>query len=337
MRLFACISSVLRLHRRDVPAACLCAARKQAPAAQAGAEFAEKPWSEDSFGFGFGFHSKVDFLGVLCVSAVKKCFALALVAVVGMGAFGQGFVGGDVLFELAGSARSVGMGGAGLAAPDGDALFLNPAGLPWVEGVQVLSAYGSQFGAADLGLLSLAVPGLAAAGIFLDAGPIGPDLAFRTEGAVLGMGLRIGPLAAGVRARVLRPVAPVPSLGGALDFGLLWRGPIHLGAVWRGVVSQPHVPGEIWPPNLAVGLAVPVDLGGLTMTLAFDLLGIGQAPTFAVGGEVGGDWITIRAGYGGGGLALGGSVRWALFVLDWAIVVHPVLPAAFRVSLTVRL
>ncbi|MFH1609513.1 MAG: hypothetical protein ABID40_02660, partial [Candidatus Bipolaricaulota bacterium] len=71
--------------------------------------------------------------------------------------------------------------------------------------------------------------------------------------------------------------------------------------------------------------------------LAFDVVGIGQEPTFAVGGEIGTAWLLVRAGYGPGGLAFGGSVRWALFMLDWAIVAHPVLPPAFRVSLTVRL
>ncbi|MFH1610118.1 MAG: ABC transporter permease subunit, partial [Candidatus Bipolaricaulota bacterium] len=47
------MSSVSRLYRGD-------------------AEFAEKSWSEDSNGLGFGFNSKTDFLRVLCVSAVNK-------------------------------------------------------------------------------------------------------------------------------------------------------------------------------------------------------------------------------------------------------------------------
>ncbi len=41
-----------------------------------GAEFAEKSWGEDSTGLGFGFHSKADFLCVLCVSAVNRYLRL---------------------------------------------------------------------------------------------------------------------------------------------------------------------------------------------------------------------------------------------------------------------
>jgi hypothetical protein len=267
---------------------------------------------------------------------VKKCVLFVLLSTVTLGAWGQtGVVGGDILFDLVGSARSAALGGAGLALPGDDALFLNPAGLAWVEGVRVLSAYGSQYGAADVGLLGLAVPGLAAAGIVLDAGAIGPDLSFRTEGAALGAGVRLGPLAAGASARIVRPVAPTPGLGGALDLALLWQGPLHVGAVVRSVLSQAPVAGEAWPPELAVGLAVPLDLGHWRIGLALDARDVLVDPTISLGAELGLEWLLVRAGYGPGGWAFGGSVRWALFQLEWAIVVHPVLSPAFRVSLTV--
>ncbi|MBC7170643.1 hypothetical protein H5T54_06955 [Candidatus Bipolaricaulota bacterium] len=266
-----------------------------------------------------------------------RATAVVLVAVAGLTGIGQGFVGGDILFDLAAAARSAGMGGAGIALPSDDALFVNPAGLPWVEGVQLLSSYGDQFGAARLGVLTVAVPGLAAAGIVLDAGEIGPSLSFRTAGALLGIGVRLGPLGVGARTRVLVPISPVTSVGGALDLAFLWRGPIHLGAMWKGVSSRAPVAGESWPSQLAVGLALPLDLGPVTLALACDLLDLLGDATFAAGGELGMEWLFVRAGYGPNGLAFGGTVRWGPFGVEWAVLVHPVLPPAVRVSFAVRI
>ncbi|MBC7220963.1 hypothetical protein H5T55_05780 [Candidatus Bipolaricaulota bacterium] len=266
-----------------------------------------------------------------------RAIAVVLVVGVGLSGIGQGVVGGDILFDLATAPRSVGMGGAGIALPSNGALFMNPAGLPWVEGVQLLSSYGDQFGAARLGLVAVAVPGIAAAGIVLDAGEIGPDLSFRTAGALLGIGVRLGPLGAGARTRVLVPIAPVPGVGGALDLAFLWRGPIHLGAMWKGVFSQAPVAGETWPSQLVVGFALPLELGPVTLALACDLLDLGGDTAFAAGGELGMEWLLVRAGYGPSGLAFGGTVRWGPFGVEWVILVHPVLPPAVRVSFAVRI
>jgi len=270
-------------------------------------------------------------------SAVKRCLGVVLAVVVGLGAAGQGFVGGDILFDLAAGARRTGMGGAGVALPAMDALFTNPAGLPWVEGVQIHSTYGNVFDAAHLGAISVNVSGLGAAGIVLDAGAIAPGLTFRTTGAVLGAGVGLGPVGAGVRARVLRPVSPVPGIGGALDIALLLRGPIQIGAVWRGVAARAPVPGESWPSELEIGLALPLRGQDLAASVALDLMGIGSNLEWAIGGEFGLDWLLIRAGYGANGGAFGGAVGWGPFALDWAVLLHPVLPAAFRVSFTLRL
>lgn len=266
-----------------------------------------------------------------------KAVALVVLVSVGVGALGAGFVGGDILFDLGVGARSAGMAGVGVALPSSDALFLNPAGLAWARGVEVLSTYCNLFGAAHLGAVTVAVPGLAGAGIVLDAGTIGPGLAFRTAGALLGAALRWGAVGVGARARLLRPVAPVPGIGGALDFALLWRGPIEVGAVWESVVSRAPVPGEPWPAQLAVGVALPVDLGGLRVNLAADASDITGRAAVAVGGEIGTDGLLVRAGYGPGGVALGGTVGWGPFALDWATVLHPVLAPAFRVSFSARL
>ena len=268
---------------------------------------------------------------------MKTCATALCILAAALTSAAAGFVGGDILFDLGAGARSAGLGGAGVALPASDALFVNPAGLPWVEGIQVVSTYGNVFDVADFGALSVGMPGLAAAGLVLDAGTIGPALAYRTAGAVVGAGVRLGPLGAGVRARLVRPVAPVPGAGGALDVALLWRGPVQIGAVWRAVLSQAPVAAEFWPTELEVGLALPVRGFGLSASLALDVTGVGTDPSFAVGGEVGADWLLIRAGYGPAGAAIGGTVGWRPFALDWAVLLHPVLPATFRVSFSVRL
>lgn len=283
-----------------------------------------------------GLRSSLPFVP-LVPFVVRKCSVVVLVLAVGWSGFGQGVVGGDILFDLAEGARSPGMGGVGLALPSADALFGNPAGLPWVEGLQISSTYANLFGAAHLGTLAVGLPGLAGAGVVLDAGPVGPGFEFRTAGAVLGAGVRLGPIGVGVRTRFLRPVAPHAGIGGALDLALLWRGPISIGAVGNNVISRAPVPGESWPSEVAVGVAVPLNLGGLTLTLGCDVSDVAGSPSIAVGGEIGVGWLLVRAGYGPGGIAMGGTVGWGPFALDWAMILHPVLAPAFRVSFTVRL
>lgn len=262
--------------------------------------------------------------------------AAALLAA-GAIAVGQGVVGGDILFDLAGGGRGAGMAGAGLGLITPDSLFRNPAALPWAKGVQILSTYANLYGAARLGAVSVGLPNLAAAGIVLDAGEVSPGLSFRTVGAAVGAAVRLGPIGVGGRARLLRPVAPVPAVGGALDLALLVRGPLHVGAVWKGVLSRSPVPGELWSPELGVGLALPVEAGGWTLALACDLEDVGGTPSVVIGGELGVAWLLVRAGYGRGEIFVGGTVSWSLFSLDWALALHPVLAPALRVSFTVRL
>lgn len=262
---------------------------------------------------------------------------LVLLLGVGLAASGQGVVGGDILFDLAGGARRAGMGQAGLALPSPEALFANPGALAWIEGFHLTSTYVNPFGAAHVGSVDVALPGLAAGVAFLDAGEVGPGLIYRTAGALVGAGIRLGTFGIGIRARALRPVAPLAGFGGALDGGLLWRGPLHVGAVWRGVLAWSPVAGETWLPELSLGAALPMRLGQVQLAVAGDILGLGQEVAFAFGGELGLGPILLRAGYGPGGPAFGGTVAWGPFSLDWALLLHPVLPPAFRVSFALRL
>lgn len=263
--------------------------------------------------------------------------AVALLLALGLMGSAQTFVGGDILFDLAGGARRAGMGGVGIAISSPEALFGNPGSLAWVEGLHVTSAYTNPFGAAHVGSVDLAFPGLGAGVVLLEAGAVGPGLRYRTAGALVGTGVRLGPFGIGFRARLLRPVAPVLGLGGALDVGLLWRGPVHVGAVGRGILSRSPVAGEPWAPEFSLGVALPIRLGELGLTLAADLLDLERGVSFALGAELGLGPILLRAGYGPGGPAFGGTAAWGFFALDWAVLLHPVLPAAFRVSFALRL
>lgn len=253
------------------------------------------------------------------------------------GATAQGFVGGDLLFDLGRGARTLGMAGSGIALPSPDALFLNPAGLPWVVGFHVHSTYADLFGAATLGALGVTAPGVGFGGILLDAGALGPGLGFRTAGALLGAGVRLGPVGIGARARLLRPLLPVPGVGGALDMGLLLHGPVQIGLVVRNALARSPVAPESWPVEGAVGVALPLAWGPWQITVAADVLGIGSLLSAAVGAEVGVQGLLVRVGYGPGGLTLGGGIAWRAFTLDWAVLLPPVLPPAFRVSLDLRL
>ena len=63
------------------------------------------------------------------------------------------------LFDLGMGARPLGIGGAFVGlADDGNALFYNPAGLAWAEGLSVLSSYEARPGTASYGNLSVSLP-----------------------------------------------------------------------------------------------------------------------------------------------------------------------------------
>ena len=246
-------------------------------------------------------------------------------------------LGTGAVFSLGGDARDLGLAGAGVALADGPgALFTNPAALAWLRGLNVLSAYSDQFGAAGASSLAIAAAGFGFGGVMLDSGPITEELSYRVEGFAVGLGLPLASdLALGGRVRVLHHVFPKEALGWAWDLAFIWRGPVSLGALVEGLLSQPAFPGEEWPRSVSVGAALPLPLSSpLAGSVAFAATGLGaEAPVIRLGVELWAGGLGIRGGFAGGALTFGFSVKWGALDLGWAAEIHPALPTAFEISL----
>ncbi|MGC9530059.1 MAG: hypothetical protein ACP5G2_05500 [Candidatus Bipolaricaulaceae bacterium] len=269
----------------------------------------------------------------------RLALVVAAVLLAGWVGWGEHHAGVDVLFAVGLLPRAAGMSGAGLARLTGpDALLVNPAGLGATSTWEVASEYASQFGAAELTGLAAAGPGVGVAVLAVDAGQITDQLSFRTEGAVVGAGLRlVDRLAVGARLRVLHPVRPSEALGWAADVGLRWEGPIALGAVWEAAASRPAHPGESWPRPLAVGVAAQLSLARGTVGWAtVEVIGeTGSGLRGRLGAEMWAGDVALRAGWSPETITCGLSAAWGAFRLDWATALHQTLPPSFRISLSV--
>lgn len=259
---------------------------------------------------------------------------MILVLLWALGVVGQpATVGGDVLFELAKPARAAALAGVDLALPS---WATNPGALGFRGGWEIVSGYASPFFAGHFGHVALAGPGLALEAFLFYSGEIAPGLSFRAEGGAASLGLSLGALGLGVRARLLHFGQPQEALGAALELGFLWRGSLWLGGVVKNVWSQSPFPGEPWPLDLSCALVLPLRLWGFTLyagAAAQDLLTLPRyAGALAL--EAGG--LALVASAGTTGLALGGSLAWASFRLEWAFLGHPSLPLGFRVSLALQ-
>ena len=249
-----------------------------------------------------------------------------------------GHVGMGTLFELGWDAWDVGMAGAGLALASGPgALFTNPAGIAWGNGLEVLCSSSDLFGVASVSSLSASVPGFGIGGIVLDSGPIDEGLRYRAEGAVAALGIPVSEnFALGGRVRVLRHVLPKEGIGWAGDLAASLRGPLSIGVVVEGLMARAPVSGESWPPSVSFGLALPLPLGEpLAGALAGAVTGLGEVVAFSLGAELWAQGLGVRVGYSGEKLACAVSVGWEAFRLSLATELHATIPASFKASLGV--
>ena len=249
-----------------------------------------------------------------------------------------GHVGVGTLFELGWDAWDVGMAGAGLALASGPgALFTNPAGIAWGNGLEVLCSSSDLFGVASVSSLSASVPGFGIGGIVLDSGPIDEGLRYRAEGAVAALGIPVSEnFALGGRVRVLRHVLPQEGIGWAGDLAASLRGPLSIGVVVEGLVARAPVSGESWPPSVSFGLALPLPLGEpLTGALAGAVTRLGEVVAFSLGAELWAQGLGIRVGCSGEKLACAVSVGWEAFRLSLATELHATIPTSFKASLGV--
>jgi hypothetical protein len=274
-----------------------------------------------------------------------------LVAVLAGGtALGQGLPNP---FDVGLGVRAMGLGGAYIAIAEGtEALLSNPAGLGWSGGIRADSSLASVLGLYSVTWLAGALPnfgaGVAYLGVGGITGPGGGTLDFSRLAAVAGAGfdltaLRVFPFpaAGGIAVKFDRvQIADQSGSGFALDIGMLGRmgtpfGALQFGLALRELGFGPRVGGEAegWSTDLAAGVALVNPLGFL---LALDLTA--EYTAVGVGWNLVG-LLEIRGGFrfqAGLQWALGLGVRWGMFVLDYALLTHPVLPASHRFGFGVR-
>lgn len=251
------------------------------------------------------------------------------------------------LFALGVSARALGLGGAFTGLADDEACILyNPAGAAFLERIGVSSLYVAQFGGVTEGSVVVAGPWAGVAVMFLDSGliPDGDDgFRYSSQGIVAGGGIPIGPVALGVRWRLLRVSSPFTGSGWSIDPAIaVSLGVLRLGLVYEGALSTPirYSSGseEDWEQGLRLGAVVTLSpFEEVQWTLAVDGIGLlGPSPQLALGIEswIGG--VGGRIGYDGEGPTVGLSVKFSGLEVDWGYAMRSDLGDSHRVSVTIR-
>lgn len=250
-------------------------------------------------------------------------------------------------FDVGLGVRAMGFGGAGTAWATGtEALLYNPAALGWSQGAAADSTLSSALGLYSVTWLAGSIPSLAAGIGYLGVGgitdPAGDPLAFSHLAAVVGTGFDLSrlrmfpfPAAGGISVKYNRvQVADRSGSGLAFDLGLLARvntsvGRLQVGLVLREFGFGPGLgeTAEGWSTELATGVALVSPVG---LVLAFDLTS--EYTALGLGWDFLG-LLQVRAGlrlHAGAQWALGFGFRWSMFVLDYALLTHPVLSASHR-------
>lgn len=281
---------------------------------------------------------------------MRRAFALLSVALVGAVALGQGLPNP---FDVGLGVRAMGFGGAYIALAEGtEALLTNPAGLARSKGIHADSSLSSVMGLYSVTWVAGAAPNFGAGLGYLGVGgimdPAGNPLAFSHLAAVVGAGfdltaLRVFPFPASGGATIKYhrvQIADEAGSGFALDVGLLGQmptplGPLRFGFALRELGFGPTLgeAGDGWSTDLAAGVALVNPLGFLIvadLTAEYTALGVGWS---AMG------LFEVRAGMrlqAGLQWAFGLGVQWGMFLIDYALLTHPVLSASHRFGFGVR-
>ncbi|HAZ30191.1 TPA: hypothetical protein DCY65_01275 [Candidatus Acetothermia bacterium] len=281
---------------------------------------------------------------------MRRTLVLLTVTLAGVLALGQALPNP---FDMGLGVRAMGFGGAYIAIAEGtEALLTNPAGLGWSAGLRADSSLSSVLGLYSVTWLAGSIPNFGAGLGYLGVGgitdPDGNPLAFSHLAAVVGAGFDLSgmrlfpfPAAGGMAFKFNRlQVADQAGSGFALDVGLLGRMSTPLGALRFGLALRefgfgPTVgeTGDGWSTDLAAGVALVNPLGfllALDITSEYTALGVGWSAFGAFEIRTG---LRIQAGLQ---WAFGLGVRWGMFVIDYALLTHPVLSAAHRFGFGAR-
>lgn len=287
--------------------------------------------------------------------------------------FGEPYSNVASVLELGMSARPLAMGGAFVGlADDGNALGFNPAGLWDLHGLVVLSSGEVRPGFGVLGQLGVVLPSLGIGLQYFDFGEA-PEtdehgntvgsFGYRAYTFVVGAGVRaralglqaipvIRGLGLGIKAKyhVINSLEPGSGRGLALDSSLHYtsgqpgRGDASparfgFGLVMENLVGVPFKYGsghvEEWQRGITVGMSAVLFN---SWTLVGDVVA-------GKGIRLGLEWspipmLAVRLGVRGEGeviWSLGLGVRYGMFALDYAVVVHLYLPPQHRVSFALDL
>lgn len=281
---------------------------------------------------------------------MRRAFALLWVVLFGGMALGQGLPNP---FDVGLGVRAMGFGGAYLAIAEGtEALLTNPAGLGWSPGTRADSTLASILGQYTVTWIAGSVPNFGAGLGYLGVGgitdPEGNPLAFSHFVVVVGAGFDLTalrafpfPAAGGISLKFNRVrIADEAGSGIALDMGLLGRMSTQLGAFRFALALRefgfgPTVgeTGEGWSTDLAAGVALVNPMGftlALDLTAEYTALGVGWSAFGAFEVRAG---VRLQAGLQ---WALGLGARWGMFVIDYALLTHPVLSLSHRFGFGVR-
>jgi len=280
---------------------------------------------------------------------MTRCLCvLLLLLVVGVVVLPAGaYEGVGAIFSLGSSGRGLGMGGAFMALADDEGCVLySPAALGRYEGIGLTSLLASGFGGIVHGVVGFAVPYFGVSAIVLDSGAIPADAGsfrYASQGFVASVGVPIGPVALGVRGRLLRVSSPTDGKGWAVDPAILVvLDSIRIGLMYEAALSGPVVyetgSNEEWVPSLRLGAAVTLAPSpDVLWSTSFEAVGLfSTSPHLAAGLEAWIGGLGARVGFDGVGPTFGLSVRFASLQFDWAYAMRSDLGDSHRVSFVFR-
>lgn len=274
--------------------------------------------------------------------------ALILSAIVGVIAPSVGaYEGVGEIFSLGSSGRALGMGGAFMALADDEGCVLySPAALGWYEEIGITSLLASGFGGIVHGVIGFTMPYFGVNAFLLDSGAIPTDAGsfrYASQGFAASLGVPIGPVAIGVRGRLLRVSSPTHGSGWAVDPAVLVAtDSIRVGLVLDGALSGPVVyesgSDEEWNRSIRLGASITLSPSpNVLWSTSFEAVGLfSVSPHLAAGMETWIGGLGARAGFDGRGPTFGLSVRFASLQLDWAYAMRSDLGDSHRVSFTFR-
>ena len=239
------------------------------------------------------------------------------------------------------------MGGAFMALADDEGCVLHsPAALGWSKTLGITSLLATGFGGTVHGVLGLAMPYFGVNASLLDSGAIPTDAGsfrYASQGFVASLGVPMGPVALGVRGRLLRVSSPKAGRGWAIDPAILVAiDSIRVGVMFEGALSSPAVyesgMDEAWDASIRLGAAVTLSpAADVLWSASFEAAGLfSTSPNLSAGLEAWIGGLGARAGFDGQGPTFGLSVRFASLQFDWAYAMRSDLGDSHRVSFTFR-